>query len=472
MLYVEVDGVDRTSRIQFNGSLRIQDNINQQRDGLVFEVKRTPAEAWYPERFQEVIVEYGGSDATRIFGGVLTRVERGVESANLAVFKCQGIDWSFLMDRKLVTERYTNDYVSDIISDLITNYAPDFTMAGVVGDLQISSIVFNGIKISECLEKMAQVTGYSWYVDAYKDIHFFPKNEEPAPFNLTDTSDNYLWESLWVTDDLTQLKNSILVKGGDIEGNEITEEYTATGTDDERRLYRTAHKIARMPVVTVNSTPVTVGVEFLNSDVDFEAMWDFNQKYVRFTDGNIPSATDVVTITGIPLYKLAGRLNDSESIAEFGIYEFKIEDANIRSKEELRSRAEAELEAYKNGVVEGEFTTYEPGLRSGQIININSALRGVNEDFLIQSVDFEMRSPTEDGVWKVRLATLRTVGIIEFLQRMLRNDGISEGENDLLLSFFQYDDEAEAGDTVPAFSVTSPPYLLDSTAILNFSTLS
>ena len=471
MLYVEIGGVDRTERIRFNGSLHVQDNINQQRDTFTFEVRKTPADSWYPERADEVIVEYGGSDATRIFGGVITRVERSIESANLAVFKCEAADWSFILDRKLVTERYENDYVSDIIDDLLTNYTTGFTMAGVVGDLVISSIVFNGIKISECLEKLAQLTGYSWYVDAYKDIHFFPKNEEAAPFSLTDTSENYLWESLVITDDFSQIKNSVLVKGGDIEGNEVTEEFTATGTDDERRIYKTAHKIARMPTVTVDSVPVTVGVEFLNDDADFDAMWDFNQKYVRFTDGNIPAASDVVAISGIPLYKLAGRLNDSESIAQYGIYEFKIEDANIRSKEELLSRAEAELEAYKNGVVEGEFVTYEPGLRSGQIITINSTLRGVNEEFLIQSVDFEMRSPVGDGVWHVRLATLRTVGIIEFLQRMLRNDGVSEGENDLLLSFFQYDDEAEAADTVPAFVTTSPPYLLDSTAILNFSTI-
>lgn len=459
MLYVEVDGVDRTSRIQFNGSLRIQDNINQQRDTLSFEVKRAPSDSWYPEKFQEVIVEYGGSDATRIFGGVITRVERGIESVNLAVFKCEAIDWSFVMDRKLVTERYTNDYVSDIIGNLLTTYAPDFTMAGVVGDLRISTISFNGIKISECLEKLAQVTGYSWYVDAYKDIHFFPKNEEPAPFGLTDTSGNYVWESLWVTDDMTQLKNSVLVKGGDIEGNEITEEFTATGTDDERRLYKTAHKIARMPVVTVNASPVTVGVEFLNDDDDFVAMWDFAQKYVRFTDGNIPDDADVIAITGIPLYKLVGRLNNSESIEEHGIYEFKIDDGNIRSQDEMLSRAEAELEAYKNGVTEGEFTTYEPGLRSGQVITVNSALRGVNEDFLIQSVDFEMRSPTDDGMWKIRLATLRTVGIIEFLQRMLRNNGDSEGENELLLSFYNFDDELSIADsfTLPV-AVTSPPY--------------
>lgn len=466
MLYVEIDGVERTSRIQFNRSLHIQDNVNQQRDTLSFEVRKAPADSWYPERLSEVIVEYGGSDATRIFGGVITKVERSVESVNLVTFKCEAIDWSFVMDRKLVSERYTAEYISDIVSDLITKYAPGFTMTNVVGDIVVNSIVFNSIKISECLEKLAQLTGYSWYVDAYKDVHFFPKNQEAAPFNLTDTSENYVWESLVVTDDASQIRNSVLVKGGEIEGNEVTEEYTATGTDDGRKLFKTAHKIASLPTVKVNGgVALNVGVEYLNSDDDFEVMWDFNQKYIRFTAGNIPDESDVVTLTGTPLYKLSGRLNDSESIRENGgIYEFKVEDENIKNQAELLSRAEAELEAYKNGVTEAEFRTYEPGLRSGQIISINSPLRVVDEDFLIQSVDFEMETPEDDGgVWTVRLATLRTVGIIEFLQRMLRNNGVNEGENDLLLSFFQYDDEAQADDSVSAFTVTSPPYTWEDT---------
>lgn len=632
MLYIEIDGVERTSRIQFNRSLHLQDNINQQRDTLNFEVKKTPADSWYPVKGSNVVVgygdveeavvdsyseankdsqmyvsaggtsvdaigqafhnentltlknadfyvakvgsptgsvyvkiyalsgqygvsavptgsplavsdpvdvsalatthptyalktftfsgdnqiilqentnyfvvlEYGGGDDSnkmgvgvdtsspshggnysytldgtswinpseidvcfyvrglifpRIFGGTITRVERAVESVNLVTFRCEAVDWAFELDRRLVVERYTSEYISDIISNLITTYAPEFTMTAVVGEQVVNSIVFNNIKVSECLEKLAQVTGYSWYVDAYKDIHFFPKNEESAPFNLTDTSENYVWESLVITDDASQLRNSILVKGGEIQGNEVSEEYTATGTEDERRLFPTAHKIATLPQVQVNGgAALNVGVEYLNSDADFDVMWDFNQKYIRFTDGNIPAANDVITLTGTPLYRLSGRLNDSDSIRENGIYEFKIEDDNIKSQSEMLLRAEAELEAYKNGVVEAEFRTYTPGLRSGQVITITSPLRVVSESFLIQSVDFEMQSPTEDGVWNVRLATLRTVGVIEFLQRMLRNNGVDDGANDLLLSFFQYDDEATADDSVSALVQTSPPY--------------
>ncbi len=460
MLTVKINGIDRTERVSFNGSLKIQDNINQQRDTLSFEVRKAPSKDWYPQKADEIIVEYGASDPVRIFGGIITGVERSIESINLAVFRCEAVDWSFLLDRKLVVERYTSEYISDIISDLITKYAPTFTMENVVGDEVITAIVFNGIKISECIEKLSQLTSYSWYVDADKDIHFFPKNQDPSPFNISDTSENYIWESLKISDDFSQIRNSVVVKGGDIEGNTLSEVFTASGTEDERKLYSTAHKFAHLPEVKVNGgAALSGGVDYINDDADYDFMWDYSQKYVRFTSGHIPDEGDVVTISGIPLYRLIGRLNDSKSIKEYGIYEHQIEDENIRSKEEILLRASSEFYAYKNGVIEGEFQTYDFGLRSGQVININSELRGVDEDFLIQSVSFSAITPDGDGIWNVKLATLRTVGIIEFLQSLLRSDGIDDGSSDLLLSFYQYDDVAEASDSVtfPA-NTSSPPY--------------
>lgn len=460
MLTIYIDAEDVTNRVNFDGDFGISDNINQKRDTFDFEIRKAPGQTFFPEKGSEVIVEFGeGSDPSRIFGGTITSVERSVRSVNKVIYRCQAVDYSFILDRKLVLERFENTSVSDIIQELVYSYAEDFTFDNVVGDYVVEAISFNRIKISECLEKLAQITGYSWYVDYYKDIHFFPKNEEPAPFNLGDLSENFVWESLVIRDDFSQIRNSIVVQGGEIEGNEVSEEFTATGTEEERKLYRLAHKFAQMPAVYIGSTPITVGVEFLNDDADYEAMWDYNQKYLRFTPGNIPADTEVITVTGIPLYKLIGKLNDSESVTEHGVWEFNIKDDNIRSQEDMRSRALAELEAYKNGVTEGEFRTYESGLRSGQVITVQSTLLGVSEDYLIQSVNFSMRNTVDAGEWQVKLATLRTVGIIEFLQKLLRDNGKERDSGaEFLLSFFQYADETEVSDDISTPVVTSPPY--------------
>ena len=464
MLTVKISGIDRTNRVSFDGSFSVKDNVNQQRDTMDFTVKKNPSQSFFELKGEEIVVEFGDTP-TRVFGGIITSTNQKVESANQVIYECQAVDFSFELDRKLVLERITNKTVAEIIEDLATVYAPSFTFTGVNCDYLVESIIFNRIKISECLQKLAEMTGYVWYVDAYKDIHFFPRNDELAPFSLSDTSENYLWESLQISDDLSQIRNSIFVEGGEVEGNSTSEEFTASGTADERTYFRLAHKFSGLPTVTVGGVSKTVGIDYLNSDSDFQCMWDYAQKYVRFTTGNIPAASAVISVTGIPLYKLIGKMNNSESILNHGEWEFAIRDNTIRNQDSLRERALAELEAYKNGVVEGSFITYNPGLRSGQVITINSDIRGINESFLIQSVSFSMRSPTSDGMWNVRLATLRTVGIIEFLQRILRDNRQSTTTSDaeFLLSFYQFDDSADADDALGSITTTSPPYKWEDT---------
>jgi len=458
-LTIQIDSTDRTNRVQL-GSLKIADNINQRKNICNLVVKKTPDQSFAPELNQEVIVL---SDTERIFRGIITEIKTRVESVNHLVFDVQCSDFSHLLDRKLVLERFRSRTVEYIIDFILDKYDDEgFTMTNVIGDITIKSISFNRLKLSECLEKLAEVTGYSWYVDYNKDIHFFPKNQEPAPYNLTDTSENYIWSSLEINKDFTQLRNAIFVEGGEEQGNERSEEFTASGDKEERTYYRLANKFAETPDVTVNSVTQTVGVEFLNDDGDFDCMWDFNQKYIRFTEGNIPSVDDVVEVSGIPLFPIIVKVQSNVSINNFGYYEFVIRDKSIQSRDEAKSRAQAELSAYQNGLVEGSFRTYDKGLRSGQVISINSTIRDVSESFLIQKVNFKMRTPSdvEEGEWTVELATLRSIGIIDFLQNLLKDKGISEGESETLLTFLQFDDEVEATDdlTLPS-ETTSPPYM-------------
>ena len=456
MITVTIDSVDVTNKIQFP-SLKINDSINHRRDTCSFAVKRLAGDSYTPDISQEVVVEL---DGTKIFGGIITGFTQKVESVNHLVYSVEATDYTQLLDRKVVLERFRSRTVSYIIDFILNKYDSEgFTMTNVAGTTTIGSISFNRITISECIQKLADALNYSWYVDYDKDIHFFPKNDELAPFNITDTSKNYSWESLSVSKDLTQLRNAIFIVGGLERGLERSEEFTATGTEEERTYYRLASKFAETPTVEVNSVAKTVGTEFLANDEAFDCMWDYNQKYIRFTAGNIPTATDEITVTGIPLFQVVGRVQDSSSILEHGLYEFVVTDSSIASREEARQRGQAELEAYKNGVIEASFKTNTAGLRSGQVININSAVRGVNENYIIQRVNFRMI--TQDfGEWVVELATQKTIGIITFLQDLIRKKTISEGESETLLTFLQLDDDAEASDSVGTPAVTSPPYMI------------
>jgi len=422
-IIVTVGGTDRTNYIAWP-SFTKEDVLNSQVDTCTFETKKYGVKTWKPVVGDEIQVM---DDTTKIFAGVVIQVEEAIEG-RLIGYQVSCKDWSQYLDRSLVVERYENLTVNQIIADINTNYLSGFTVVNVNCSITVKSIAFNRLPVSKCLQLLAEQVNYSWYVDYNKDIHFFSKNSESAPFSLSDTAGNYLFSSLRIKDDLSQLRNRIFVRGGEIKGSSRSENFTG---DTVKKTFALANKFSNVPTVTVGGVVKTVGIDYLDQDASFDCLWNFNEKYIRFV--NAPASSAIV-VTGTPLIPLIVQLQDEASIAKYGgIYEFSVIDKTIKTTEEARQYAISQLEAYANKISEGSFETYESGLRSGQIITVQSDIRGISDSFLIQRVTLNMRTPTE-GLWSVELATLRTMGIIEFLQNLLldQNAQITIAENEVL----------------------------------------
>lgn len=457
MVTVTINSVDRTSLVVFN-SLRKTDTLNQQVDTLEFKIRKYGSRTYSPTLGHEIVVTSGGST---IFGGVIVKIRESLDSAKIIEYTVTCNDYSQYLKRKLVTERYENTTASAIITDIMGTYTTGFTTAGVAAAVTIASISFNRLTVAESLQKLADAISYVWYVDYDQDLHFFPKNNESAPFDITDTSGNYIYNSLEIVEDLTQVKNSILVQGGEAVSDVAREElFSGDGTKDTFAL---ANKFDSVPTVLVGTYAQTVGTEFLDDDVSFDVMWNFNQKYLRFTSGNTPtSGTNNISVEGTYLYPIVVSVPAPASIAEFGTYQFSITDKSIRSRDEAIDRALAELSAYKDELYEGSFRTYEDGLRSGQVININSTQRGRNIDVLIQSVRMTMRDP--NGVsfeYEVRFATLKSIGIIEYLQNQLRSREVIIDDQETLQNYIPLEDTIALTDSLATPVATTGPYLYD-----------
>lgn len=412
MISVTIRGEDVTSRIKM-GSLSKNDQLNQKVDTLSFSIESYEGNEFIPELDDEVIMEV---DSVLQFGGSVMKISHGAESQKVITYDIDCSDYAKEGDRMLIQEQFEEETVDDIIDFIVTNYAPTFTFNNVNCPIVIKTITFDRIPLSQALDKLSKLTNYSYYIDYEKDIHFFAKNDEAAPFNLTDNSNNYIIDSLSLSYDLSQIRNQVFVRGGEIEGTERTEVFSGDG---EKVTFVLGNKFARVPTVTVGGSPVTVGVDFIDQEADFDAFWNFEQKYVRFKDTEIPgSGTNNIEVTGIPLFTLVMRVANDASIAKYGVWEFSAEDKTIKSREEAKTFGIAQLQAYAESVVEGSFKTYTPGLRSGQLITITSDFRGTDEQFLIQKVKFQMINP-DNYVYTVTLATFRTVGIIDFLIGLL-----------------------------------------------------
>jgi len=453
-LSIRVKGTNRESEIDWK-TLSIDDEIDDRINTCRFTINKYKTSTVIPKVGEEVLV-YDG--ANKIFAGTILRTERGLKGAKFETISVDAEDYTHNLGRSLIVEKYADKTVNQIIADLLSKYHTDFTDDYVNCTITIKTITFNNVSVLEAIQKLSAATNYRWYVDYDKKVHFFAKGSETSPFNLTDTNGKYIFKSLVLRDDISQLRNSVKIRGGDIVGVSRTELFSG---DDQKLIFALSNKFSEMPTVTVSGTPQSVGAEHLAKEEDYNCFWNFNEKYVRFSSSATPvSGTNNIVIVGTPLIPIIVRKMNKTSINQYGRIEFYKRDATIRSKEEAAQYAEAELSAYANSIVEGSFETYESGLESGQVINIQSTIRDIDENFLIQSVQLKMRTPS-DGFCRVELATMRTIGIIDFLIDLLQTERrivIREQEQEPILTYYDFEDEFKMADGIGTPITTSTPY--------------
>ena len=428
MITIKIDNTDRSSLIDF-GSVKKKDNINQDADTLQFSLAYHAGQTFRPEANSMVEMLDG---TTRTFYGRITSIDKSIESDSIAKYDIRCNDIGRDLAKYLANETYEAMTVAEIITALLTDFSDGtFTTTNVACDIEITKITYDRVNTWDAINKLADLTNYSWYVDYNKDIHFFQKNNEAAPIIISDDSGNYIFDSLKVSVDLTQIKNRVFIKGGEVEGDNRTEYFDGNGT---RNTYALSNKFSGKPTVAVGGVAKTVGIDYLDNEDDFDCFWDFNQKYVRFKSTTIPvSGTNNVTVTGKPLYNLIIQVEEPVSAKKFGPVEFYKNVPDLKSREDALRYAKSQIEAYRAGINEGSFKTYSSGLRSGQIIAVSSTLLDVSESFVIQSVDFSMITQ-ETYSYSIKLASIRSVGIVDFLIDLLRksNTALESGGDSVL----------------------------------------
>lgn len=297
--------------------------------------------------------------------------------------------------------------------------ATAFTQKNVVdaGAPFLGSVKFNYEQVSQAIKAVAEAVGNDWYVDPDRDIHFYQGATEPAPFSLTDTSQNFDWRSLKISSDSSTIKNQVYVRGGEYEGNASDFDVEADGIALN---YRSPYRLKNV-TVSVAAVSKTVGVDNIDDPASFDCLYNFQEKTLKFKSATKPSAGQTVRMHGNPMIPVIIKKSDATSIAAHGVYEFAIIDKSITTQQGGRDRASAEIQNYRDSLTEGGFRTTTPGLRAGQMIAINVSALGVNETYIINSVKFSARSPT-DFAYDVQLVSTRSFGIIEYLLGLLRSE--------------------------------------------------
>lgn len=381
-LTLRINGIDRTDHVLWNTLVKTE-VLTKEVDRLEFQILKTPSKA-IPQVNQEVeLLE----DGVKIFGGIIVERLEKVKGGLLIGYELRCKDFSHTLDRKLVQKNYENQTARSIVLDIITNFTSGFTTNNVaLTTPTISSIKFNYEQVTRSLTQLADLIGWDWYVDYDKDIHFFDEETNAAPFNLTDTNDTYEWQTLEINDTILQLKNSIIVRGGErkltITEANAEDKYSADGT---QRIFKLGF---RYDTLTVKKAGVvqTVGIDQQDDPALFDVLYNPTEQFIKFREDNKPTAGQVVLVFGNVFIPIISMLRDQISISAYGEYQSVIIDKSITSIEEAKIKAKSELIKWAQSVSEATFKTTRKGLRTGQKIRIQSIERGIDKTYKINKI--------------------------------------------------------------------------------------
>lgn len=298
-IQVKINGVDKSSLVDW-ASLSISQVLTSQPDSATFLIKNVPSKTYRPA-LNDTVQIY--NNTTLIFAGVVLSTKETVQGL-LKFFEVSCKDYTELLDGALCVAAYSNQTVSYIINDLLTNFAPaGVTMTHVDGTAVVNAATFNYISISQALAQLAgALPGYDWYIDYNKDIHFFQATGYPAPFSLNDSADvpgtagNFNYSSLEFDADISQIKNQVVVRGGTITQNPITNNQVSDGV---QLIYYVGYNLNSNSFTATGTAASTIHVTGLS--INTASL----QVGMTVIGANIPSGATVASIVSSNAFDLS-----------------------------------------------------------------------------------------------------------------------------------------------------------------------
>ncbi len=401
-VYITDGGTDISSSIDW-GSVNLAAVLTKEVSTLKFSVRKGSGQT-YPAKtvpaIGDIIKMYDSSGI--IFGGTVTEVETIIEGLMLT-WQVTCTDWSYLFDGTLVKKNYAMMDPHDIVIDLVTNFCAGkgFTTNHIqTGNFLVPSIKFNYQQPTKCLESLAKLIGWDWYIDPNKDLHFFLGDVENAigeggvaPITVDATSGQIEWNSLDVDLNLQNMKNSVFVIGANYK-----KMFTASTTPD---VYATVNNQVVYAIgypydtatltVTLDGVTQTVGIDQQTDPTSVQVLYNDKNRFVKFTSN--PGAGHTLKVFGNAMVPIVAHASDASSVATYGEYQDVIVDKKISSVPEAQARAQAAILQFGHPVYDLKVKTLIAGCSIGQAISINLPAFGITKQLVIKRVDATVFAP-------------------------------------------------------------------------------
>ncbi len=381
-----IEGTDFTGKL-LTDTLNISHQMNA-RSSCSFALKLLVADT-RPDVGQDILVKDDSNN--KLFSGIIENITEEVPLGTyVLILQVEATDFHRLLDYRLVAEVYENATAGSIITDMVTDHlsGEGITTTHVETGPTLDKVVLNYVSMTEAINLISELTGYGFYIDPDKDMHFFARETNTAPFSITDAQ--YNCRRLTVRKTTENYRNVQYIRAGRDVTSDQTENYKGDGTN---RVFTVSFPIATVPMVKVNTVTKTVGIRGVETGKDW--YWNKDDKQItQDSGGTVLTSSDTLSVTYKGFFPIIISSEDTAEISSRvsveggqGRYEAIEDDQSVDSINLAQDKAIALLRRYGRISKVIDIETDKAGLFPGQLITITVSDHNLNSQYLIESVE-------------------------------------------------------------------------------------
>jgi len=309
------------------------------------------------------VVIYSDKDVnpstTKIFTGIVENIKfRGSEKDERLTIR--GRDYGAILQDIIISPRiFKNEEASKIAEGLLIQNAVNrgITWNNIdATGITIDRITFNNISLFDALRELAEISGFFFYIDVNKDLHF--EQRDNVSSGLTFDNTNTTYADFTNTDN--EIFNNIYVYGDRVLTG-AREEFSSISPGSVYTLDDKPYNIRMIGSGATNTTLQPGGILYVSNPSDTDVKWlvNFQSSQVVIvsgtTGGNNLGWTGSVIIVeydrSSPLISIRG---DLTSQSTYGRKDKRVIDRNIKSLDEANLRANTLLAKYKDPLIQGD----------------------------------------------------------------------------------------------------------------------
>lgn len=305
-------------------------------------------------------------------------------------------DNHYLADKRTIAATYVGQTAAFIINDIITGNSGAWLAAEGIsaGTIQtgptITGITFDYRPATECIDKVAELAGFTWWIDTERKLQFVSRSTNLAPWDLTTAEIERNTSRL--ASESPQYRNRQFVKGfQDITASQTESSYGDSAT----RAFVVSFPVAKVPTVEVSLngaafTTKTVGIKGVDTGKDW--YWSKGDAVImQDLAGTILLAVDRIRVTYQGLFSAVVTSSDTAAVLALqtleGVgsgYVDGVEDMPQATDKNVAFQTASQL--LQEFAVRGQkltFSTRRGGLRPGQLLSVKVPEHGLNNAQLL-----------------------------------------------------------------------------------------